>query len=715
MSALPFLHDRHFSPRLSLACLVFLFLLPAFSAPAADLDGTAHNHHAQIRTGDSYSNVYGVMAYGDSARARYGTVVNDGGQAVQTFGGWCYGGIADTAYNSIVVNGGRISDNAYGGSALATLFARSNSNTVVQAGGTVSHIVGGNADSGRDKALADSNLVIIKGGTTGTVVGGHASGLLDGSSRYNLVSISGGSVTSIAGGSATATTGIADASFNAVLVSGGSIRDHIIGGIVHTSSSGQGYTAHYNAITLTGGSIGGDVYGSALTDPRGTTYTPLPAAGSGNSLNLLGWQGTLRRVAAFQYLNLALPNGMRSGDTLLTLGSGQTAGDLQGGTVRVLGALGGQGMRLGDRYTLIRGAHVDELALSDGGTVHDAPKGFALLFDGSMQRNGDSIDLTITGLRANPQIKAFNQYRVAQMAALDRGARLVEGTALEQARKAAAGQDAWMPFAAIHGGTERYGNDGRADGTGLELAAGLARNFTGEAGDLLLGAFFEYGQTSISTREDFSVGDVYGTGSARYAGGGLMARFDLTSGLLSGLYAQAGLRLGQINGDWKSQDIASVLQQTADFDTSTAYYGVFASLGYQWQATGRLRLDSRASFFWNHQDGQDISIMGEDFRFAPMDSCLLRVGTRLSYELFQGFSPYAGVAWEHEFDGTARTELSNHGVDAPSVSMRGDSAVFMAGLQWDPGDSSLHVNLGLEGSAGIRQSIGGQARLVWEF
>ena len=297
------------------------------------------------------------------------------------------------------------------------------------------------------------------------------------------------------------------------------------------------------------------------------------------------------------------------------------------------------------------------------------------------------------------------------MAALDRGARLVEGTTLEQARKAAAGQGAWMPFAAIHGGTERYGNDDWADGTGLELAAGLARSFTGEAGNLLLGAFFEYGQASIGTREDFSVGDVYGTGSARYAGGGLMARFDL----MSGLYAQAGLRLGQINGDWQSQDIASALQQTADFDTSTAYYGLFASLGHQWQATERLRLDSRASFFWNHQDGQDISIMGEDFRFDPMDSCLLRVGTRLSYEIFQGFSPYAGVAWEHEFDGTARTELSNHGADAPSVSMRGGSAVFMAGLQWDPANSSLHVDLGLEGSAGVRRSIGGQARLVWEF
>lgn len=74
---------------LSLVCLVCLLLLPACPAPGSDLDGTAHNHHAQIRAGDAYSNIYGVMAYGDSARARYGTVVNDGGQAVQTFGGCC--------------------------------------------------------------------------------------------------------------------------------------------------------------------------------------------------------------------------------------------------------------------------------------------------------------------------------------------------------------------------------------------------------------------------------------------------------------------------------------------------------------------------------------------------------------------------------------------------------------------------------------------------
>lgn len=715
MSALPFLHGRHFSPRPFLVCLVCLLLLPACPAPGSNLDGTAHNHHAQIRAGDAYSNVYGVMAYGDSARARYGTVISNGGHTEQIYGGQSIGNYSDSRYNSVLVNDGNISLNTYGGYADAVLSARSNSNTVVQTGGDISHIVGGHAESGRSNALADSNLVIIKGGTTGAVVGGHASGLLDGSSRYNLVSISGGSIASVAGGSATTTRGTADASFNAVLVSGGSISGHIVGGLVYASSDGQSYTARYNTVTLTGGHIGGYVYGSARTNSPGQTISPLTAADSGNSLNLLGWQGTLRRVAAFQYLNLALPNGMRPGETLLTLGSEQETGDLQGGTVRVLGALGGQGMRIGDRYTLINSIHADELALSNGGTVRDAPKGFALLFDGNIQHIGDTIDLTITGLRANPQIKAFNQYRVAQMAALDRGARLVEGTALEHARKAAAGQDAWMPFAAIHGGTERYGNDGRADGAGLELAAGLARSFTGEAGDLLLGAFFEYGQASIDTREDFSVGDACGTGSARYAGGGLMARFDLTSGLLSGLYAQASLRLGQINGDWQSRDIASALQQTADFDTSTAYYGLFAGLGYQWQATERMRLDSRASFFWNHQDGQDISIMGEDFRFDPMDSCLLRVGTRLSYELFQGFSPYAGVAWEHEFDGTARTELSNHGVDAPSVSMRGDSAVFTAGLQWDPAHSSLHVDLGLEGSAGVRQSIGGQARLVWEF
>lgn len=142
------------------------------------------------------------------------------------------------------------------------------------------------------------------------------------------------------------------------------------------------------------------------------------------------------------------------------------------------------------------------------------PKGFALLFDGSMQRNGNSIDLTITGLRANPQIKAFNQYRVAQMAALDRGARLVEGTALEQARKAAVGQDAWMPFAAIHGGTERYGNDGRAGryrpGTGCRPGPELH----GRGGRPAAGRVFRIRPGQHRHREDFSVGDVCGTGSA---------------------------------------------------------------------------------------------------------------------------------------------------------------------------------------------------------
>ena len=698
------------------ALLLAASLCPPWPATAQDLDGNASGGRAVVNNGDTYSIVDGRKAesWAGSAIVRNGHVDVDGGTANQVFGGWALGARSITQYNSVAVHGGSISLNVYGGYSFADQSARSNSNTVVQNDGATSHVIGGSADSNRAGSTSDSNIVLLRGGTSGLVMGGYASGFTGAESLYNLVSITGGDIESVVGGDAATTHGTANASFNAVLIDGGSVKGNVIGGLVHMQSTGQNLVARYNAVTIVNGTISGDVYGSAETDSLGAT-TPRPAAGSGNTLNLLGWQGTLHRVAAFQYLNLALPNGMRSGDTLLTLGSGQTAGDLQGGTVSVLGALGGQGMRIGDQYTLVHGTGTRDLALRDGGTVHDAPKGFALLFDGSMQRNGDSIDLTITGLRANPQIKAFNQYRVAQMAALDRGARLAEGTALEQARKAADGQDAWMPFAAIHGGTERYGNDGWADGTGLELAAGLARSFTGEAGDLLLGAFFEYGQASIGTREDFSVGDVYGTGSARYAGGGLVARFDLTSGLLSGLYAQAGLRLGQINGDWQSQDIASVLQQTADFDTSTAYYGLFAGLGYQWQATERLRLDSRASFFWNHQDGQDISIMGEEFRFDPMDSCLLRVGTRLSYEVFQGFSPYAGVAWEHEFDGTARTELNNHGVDAPSVSMRGDSAVFMAGLQWDPGNSSLHVDLGLEGSAGIRQSIGGQARLVWEF
>lgn len=82
MTALPSLHDGGLSPRLSLLCLVFLLLLPTCPASGADLDGTASNHHAVIRAGDSYSNVYGTTNYGDNALARYGTVVSNGGQEI---------------------------------------------------------------------------------------------------------------------------------------------------------------------------------------------------------------------------------------------------------------------------------------------------------------------------------------------------------------------------------------------------------------------------------------------------------------------------------------------------------------------------------------------------------------------------------------------------------------------------------------------------------
>lgn len=705
-------HSRHIL--LSLLTMSCLILSSALPAPGADLDGTASNGRAVIHSGDRYDSVYGITTYGNDARARYGRVVNDGGQSTQIMGGQAYGNKATTTYNSVVVNGGRVSDNVYGGAASGYLSARSNSNTVVQNGGVTSHIVGGNADSGCDTAQADSNLVLIRGGSTGALLGGYASGLTGATARYNLISITGGDITSVVGGDAATTRGTADASFNAVLINGGSVKGNVIGGLVHMQSTGQSVSARYNAITLVNGTIDGEVYGSAVTDSNSLT-TPLDGAGSGNSLNLLGWQGTLRRVAAFQHLNLALPDAMPSGATLLTLGGGQQPNDLKGATVRMLGALGSNGLRSGDQYILLRGTGAANAALYDNGVVRNAPKGFALLFDGIMTQENDAVRLTVTGVRSNPQLKAFNEYRVAAMTTLDRGARLVEGVALDHAREAAAGREGWMPFAAVYGGTERNGTEEYADSTGLALTAGLARHMSLDAGDLLLGVFFEYGQARIATSNEFSVGDVYGDGDVSYAGGGAFGRFDLGTGPLAGLYAQGGLRLGQVNGGWNTADIASTLQQDADFGTTTAYYGLFASLGYAVRPVDRLTLDSRASFFWTHQDGQDISIMGEDFRLEAMDSCLLRLGTRVAYEMLPGVSPYVGAAWEHQFDGTARTQLLHHGADAPSVSMRGDSAVISAGLQLTPGSHPLRADLGIEAVSGVRQGFGGHARLVWEF
>ena len=110
-----------------------------------------------------------------------------------------------------------------------------------------------------------------------------------------------------------------------------------------------------------------------------------------------------------------------------------------------------------------------------------------------------------------------------------------------------------------------------------------------------------------------------------------------------------------------------------------------------------------------------MTILGDTFDFDAVDSHRLRLGARLEYDLTPNVTPYIGAAWEREFSGTARSFVPYYGLDIASVSTRGNSGIFEAGLSLHAESIPLAFNAGLTGSTGAREGFGGQLNAIFRF
>ncbi|MCL2075905.1 MAG: autotransporter outer membrane beta-barrel domain-containing protein, partial [Betaproteobacteria bacterium] len=77
-------------------------------------------------------------------------------------------------------------------------------------------------------------------------------------------------------------------------------------------------------------------------------------------------------------------------------------------------------------------------------------------------------------------------------------------------------------------------------------------------------------------------------------------------------------------------------------------------------------------------------------------------------------SPYAGLAYEYEFDGKSKASTNGYKIDRPD--MKGGTGVFEGGLIVKPTPNHpLSVNVGLQGYTGKMQGWGGSVRVKYEF
>lgn len=76
--------------------------------------------------------------------------------------------------------------------------------------------------------------------------------------------------------------------------------------------------------------------------------------------------------------------------------------------------------------------------------------------------------------------------------------------------------------------------------------------------------------------------------------------------------------------------------------------------------------------------------------------------------------PYAGIAYEYEFDGREGGQVFGYGLK--DIDLGGSTYIGEVGVSWLPTSSdNLRLNVALEGFAGNREGVMASARLNYRF
>ena len=620
-------------------------------------------------------------------------------------------GVKVTASNGNVIIDSIVTNDARGGYATGTDAASDNTITI-QSGGNVNGLYGGKADSGD----STGNKVFVNGGNVnGNIDGGRSD---RGSSFNNTVEIIGGTVL----GSVYAGSTDGDATNNSIIINNGSFA-----GAGRTITIDAGYSRTKNAInntvTIVNSQVANaEIYGGYADAGKATGNTIKiqnnVTLGSNVSIyggyspsdaftdNTLEWGTitTIKSVQNFNYYNFTIPDGTLPGDTLLKIVGGAET-NLDKAKVQLVAVQGDRQWVNGESVTLINNDNgiIGEYELISGQTLSGIR-----MYDYTLTKDNNNIFATIGQDNPNPPTpgkhsKSLSEARIAGMGFVNTAADLVAGSGLQNAIDTSSAK--YDLFGSINYADNKLKSGGGTNIKGTSMLLGFSRKLNTTAGNWLVGAFLESGNSSYDTSDSYDGKTVAANGKNNYFGGGLMARNSQDNGV----YVEGSVRVGRLSTDYNSYDIGS------KYDIKSTYYGVHLGLGKILKTSEKTELDVYGKYFWSHQNSASAVIKGDTINFDSLDSNRLRIGTRLNMLGGRnGLKTYVGLAYEHEFSGSARAHALGSDIAAPIV--KGGTGIGEIGLVYKPSSkSAFSVDVGLNGYVGKRQGIGGGFKLNWGF
>ena len=689
----------------------------------------------------SAANVYGgkgdTSSKGNSVEIIEGTIRNsvDGGYADNDNN-------SSAEKNNVTISAGsKVSGSIYGG--YANHNANENKVSITNGAEVGQSVFGGFSE----KADSKNNEVILNGDSvvTGNVAGGVA---LKGNSEDNKVNIakstvnmnvyggygakdSIGNIISITDGSSVNKNVYGGYSFkgnsmdNTVTIDNSTVNENVYGGYTESDGAISEKIQNNKVIFKNAAKIKGDVYGGYDDKSKANIIN--------NTLEIVGKDNEARTIQNFDKLNFFITKDLIANDTMLKV----TDTALINNAEIKAGVELGTKLNENDKINLITagalkaenittGTLTDGLINIDKGIkVAIGPDGNKLVGvingttppggggttppggGGTTPPGGGGTTPGAGSLYADADAKSPVETQSAALTMLNLGHDLLTTASYENAALAVDGEEEGSvnPFITMSANNQKLDTGSHVDLKAWNMNLGFAKKINNNSGKLIIVPVIEYGRGSYDSYLD---NGTHGDGDAHFWGAGLMAK-QLND---DGLYYEGSLRAGRMSTDYQSAVAGGI-----KYDSDATYYAAHLGMGKVVQLNDKDTLDYYGKLFYTRQQCDKVTVgTGATYDFDTTTSLRTRLGARYTHQLSEKNAFYAGLAWQHEFDGESNAIVATTlgSASAPAPSMKGDTGIMELGWRVNNSDK-FELGLGVNSSVGKQKGVGFNLSLNFSF
>ena len=663
-------------------------------------DTSSKGNSVEIIEGTIRNSVYGGYADNDNnSSAENNKVTISAGSKVS---GSIYGGYANHNANENKVsfsNVAEVGESVLGGYSLKA-DSKNNEVTIEGVGVVKAYVAGGVALAG----ISEGNKVNIAHSSVNVnVYGGY--GAKD--SIGNIISITDGSSVNknVYGGYSFKGNSLD----NTVTIDNSIVNENVYGGYTESDGAISEKIQNNKVIFKNGAKIKGDVYGG---------YDKLNKANiTNNTLEVVGKDNEAKGIQNFDKLNFFITKDLIANDTMLKV----TDTALINNAEIKAGVELGTKLNENDKINLITagalkaenittGTLTDGLINIDKGIkVAIGPDGNKLVgvINGTTPPGGGGTTPGAGSLYADADAKSPVETQSAALTMLNLGHDLLTTASYENAALAVDGEEEGSvnPFITMSANNQKLDTGSHVDLKAWNMNLGFAKKINNNSGKLIIVPVIEYGRGSYDSYLD---NGTHGDGDAHFWGAGLMAK-QLND---DGLYYEGSLRAGRMSTDYQSAVAGGI-----KYDSDATYYAAHLGMGKVVQLNDKDTLDYYGKLFYTRQQGDKVTVgTGATYDFDATTSLRTRLGARYTHQLSEKNAFYAGLAWQHEFDGESNAIVATTlgSASAPAPSMKGDTGIMELGWRVNNSDK-FELGLGVNGSVGKQKGVGFNLSLNFSF